>query len=107
MLMSLKRFSGVSLIGVLAIVGPVEVPGAGSHAVTSMSGSLTCPAGETVRVHVGLNHTQLVRGYWPESRSTANETRLADVSVTMDTGLRSTTWRVTGDSLATGSDYCY
>ena len=42
----------------------------------------------------------------PNSNKRSNGKRLSDIALTMDTGLRSTTWRVTGDSLATGSDYC-
>lgn len=100
-----SRLLGAVVLAVLA--APVGASVAGTQDVTSMSGSQSCPAGQTVRIMVGLNHTQTVRGYWPSHRSTPNGTRVADVVVTMETGLRSTTWRVTGDSLSTGSDDCH
>lgn len=90
-------------LGVTA-VGPAI---AGTQAVTSVSGSLTCPAGKTVYIQAWIaGSPQAVSFYWPASRTTPNTSHWTQTVTGADTGSQSTTWKVTANSLGPVEDWC-
>lgn len=76
------------------------------EAVTEISGSKVCPAGQDVRITVWVDYSQVVQGFWPANSSTSADARFTTSVVTFVTGAQSTSWRVTGSSLSQASDYC-
>jgi hypothetical protein len=102
-----RRRSDTLVVGaVAALVLNASVSSATESVTTSIAGTESCPAGSVVRFYVTTTYSQLVSGYWPSSRTTANSTQYASNQASFQTTSQSTSWKVTGPSLQTADSYC-
>lgn len=101
------RVSGIALLtfGLATVTPPVH---AATQAVTQVIGSETCAAGKTVRISAQTLSSGYVQiyFYWPSSASSPKYAANTMTIVVTDTGLRSTSWKVTSENLGPVSDYC-
>lgn len=92
-------------MGIAGADGMTTAP-SGAEAVTEISGSLLCPAGQHVRITVWVDSPQVVLGFWPANSPVADDGRFTSSVVTFVTSSQSTSWKVTGSSLSQANDSC-
>ncbi|GAA3309631.1 hypothetical protein GCM10017710_04370 [Arthrobacter ramosus] len=85
----------------MALVTASAIPA--QAAVTSVSGSLSCPAGQVVWVHVVTTYSAPVTFY---SGTALRTTDRGGYDHVFNYGTRTVNWKVVSSDIQTATDYC-